>query len=157
MRKTGYAFLFALAFATPSFADDEKPHRTINVHDHGAKCNGTHDDTAAFRKAINRAPVGGMVLVPPGRCVVSDTLVIDPSQAVSIVGAGRASQIFQRSNKTLFEFQTVNALIVKDLFLGSAATAPAPRSSSSPTAIICESTTSICWAATTVYISTARC
>ncbi|MEA2990192.1 MAG: Pectate lyase superfamily protein, partial [Alphaproteobacteria bacterium] len=90
------------------------PHRTINVRDHGATCNGSHDDTAAFRKAFEKAPVGGMVLVPPGRCVVSDTLLINSANAVSIVGAGRASQIFQRAtNKTLFEFRDVNGLVVK--------------------------------------------
>lgn len=118
--------LAALAVGSVSFAraDDDTPHRTINVHNHGAKCNGVHDDTAAFRQAIAKAPVGGAILVPPGRCVVSDTLVIATTNAVSITGAGRASQIFQRSNKTLFDFQGVNALTVSELFLGSAATAP---------------------------------
>ena len=124
MRIVYSVVLFLLATTAPAFADDDTPNRTINVRDHGATCNGTHDDTAAFRKAIDKAPVGGMVLVPPGRCVVSDTLLINSANAVSIVGAGRASQIFQRStNKTLFEFQGVNALMVKDIFLGSASTA----------------------------------
>ena len=123
MRTLSSAVFLLLAITAPSFADEATPHRTINVRDHGATCNGTHDDTQAFRKAIDKAPVGGMVLVPPGRCVVSDTLVINAANAVSIVGAGRASQIYQRSQKTLFDFQGVNALMIKDLFLGSAATA----------------------------------
>lgn len=116
-------FAYAIMAAPFARADDDKPHRWINVHNHGAKCNGNHDDTQAFRQAIAKAPVGGAVLVPPGRCVISDTLVIKTSNAVSIVGAGRASQIYQRSNKTLFDFQGVNALMVRDLYLGSAATA----------------------------------
>jgi Pectate lyase superfamily protein len=122
---TAAALLLATTMTSmPSIAiaDEDAPHRTINIHNHGARCNGTFDDTAAIRRAIDKAPVGGMVLVPPGRCVVSDTIVINTANAVSIVGAGRASQIFQKSNKTLFEFQGVNALVIKDLFLGSAAT-----------------------------------
>jgi len=124
MRGLGSALVVLLTMTVPSYADDDTPHRTINVHNHGAKCNGVHDDTAAFRAAIQQAPVGGAVLVPPGRCVITDTLLIKNTNAVSILGAGRASQIFQRStNKTLFEFQGVNALFVRDLYLGSAATA----------------------------------
>jgi hypothetical protein len=126
MRLFGTGLLAVLVVTAGTFAraDDDTPHRTINVHNHGAKCNGSHDDTAAFRQAIAKAPVGGAVLVPPGRCVISDTLVINTANAVSIVGAGRASQIYQRSTgKTLFHFQGVDALMVKDLYLGSASTA----------------------------------
>src|SRR4051794_3200135 len=115
MRILCSAILFLASLVT-SFADETALLEAVNVYSHGARCNGTYDDTVAFRSAINRAPVGGMVLVPPGRCVVSDTLVIDAARAVSIVGAGRASQIFQRSDKTLFEFQNVNALMIKNLF-----------------------------------------
>ena len=56
--------------------------------------------------------------------MISDTIVIKSTNAVSIVGAGRASQIYQRSNRTLFDFQGLDGLSIRDLFLGSAAIAP---------------------------------
>jgi hypothetical protein len=122
-RRLHLVAILAVVLVSPAAADnDDHSGARINVHDHGAVCNGTHDDTLAFRTAIGKTPVGGIVLVPPGRCVISDTLVITSANAVSIVGAGRGSQIFQRSDKTLFDFRGVNALMVKDLFLGSAAT-----------------------------------
>jgi hypothetical protein len=112
-----------MSLVSPALADEEAPHRTINVRDHGAVCNGQHDDTQGFRKAIEKAPIGGTVSVPPGRCVISDTVVINATNAVSIVGAGRASQIYQRAQRTLFEFQGVDALSIRDLYLGSVSTA----------------------------------
>jgi Pectate lyase superfamily protein len=115
--------ILALAFTTIARADDEKPHRSVNVHNHGAKCNGQHDDTQAFREAITQAAAGGVVFVPPGRCVISDTLIINNTMNVSLIGSGRASQVYQRSNKTLLSLRGVNAVMVKDLYLGSAATA----------------------------------
>jgi hypothetical protein len=122
MRVFYSAFLLLLVAIAPSFADDDAaPRRTISVVDHGARCNGRHDDTEAFRKAIAAAK-GGVVSVPPGRCVLTDTLVINASNQVSIVGAGRSSQIFQSANKTLLQLQGVQAVMIKNLYLGSAAT-----------------------------------
>jgi hypothetical protein len=115
------AVLLLLATTTPLLADALG---WTNVRDHGAKCNGSFDDTTAFRKAINDAPVGGVVFVPPGHCVVTETLVINATHPVSIIGSGVGSQIFQRGTATLLQFQGVNALMIKDLFLGSAAAAP---------------------------------
>lgn len=119
------ALLLLLLTAAPSFADQDggAQQRWMNVRDHGGVCDGRHDDTRAFRDAIARAPVGGVVFVPPGNCVVSDTLTIDNSKPVSIVGSGRASQIFQRAtSKTLLRLDGVQAVMIKDLYLGSAAT-----------------------------------
>jgi hypothetical protein len=73
------------------------------------------------RQAITAAPVKGVVFVPPGNCVVTDTLAISSAHPVSIIGSGVGSQIFQRSDNTLLQLTGVNALMVKDLFLGSAA------------------------------------
>lgn len=112
--------LFLLA-ATPSRADQDK---TVSVRDHGARCDGQADDTAAFRDAIKFASPGGRVLVPKGNCVISDTLVVTAQNEVSIVGVGFGSQIFQKANKTLLSLQGVQAIAVKDLYLGSAATQP---------------------------------
>jgi hypothetical protein len=124
MRVLCSAFIALVASTALSLADDDAaPRRTINVVNHGAKCNGRHDDTAAFRNAIAAAK-GGVVSVPPGRCVLSDTLVIDGTNPVSIVGAGRGSQIFQSANATLLRLQNVQAVMIKNLYLGSAATDP---------------------------------
>ena len=56
---------FVMSVVSPALADEEAPHRTINVRNHGAVCNGQHDDTQGFRKAIEKAPIGGTVLVLP--------------------------------------------------------------------------------------------
>ena len=61
------AALLLCAASLPSWADQ-------NVKDHGAKCNGTFDDTAAFKAAIAAAEVNGTVFVPVGHCVLTDTL-----------------------------------------------------------------------------------
>jgi Pectate lyase superfamily protein len=98
---------------------------------HGAKCDGVTGDTSAFKQTIAAAPKNGTVEVPIGNCVVSDTLVVVPSHAVSIVGSGRGSQIFMKADKTLLDFQAVQSgadskgvvdVTIRDLFLGSAAT-----------------------------------
>jgi hypothetical protein len=123
MRFFYFAALVLLAIAAPTFADAQNSGRT-NVRDFGAKCNGTNDDTSAFIQAIAAAPIGGIVYVPRGNCVVSSTLVINSSHPVSLVGEGVGSQIFQNANQTLLQLQDTNALMIKDLFLGSAATTP---------------------------------
>jgi hypothetical protein len=61
-----------------------------SVLDFGAVGNGTADDTAAFSAALTQASVegGGIVQVPTGRFLISDTLVI-PSN-VTLEGLWRA-------------------------------------------------------------------
>ena len=120
MRVFSSAVLLLLAATAPTFAADDHSGRT-NIRDYGALCNGTNDDTSAFKAAIAAAPFGGVVFVPPGNCVVSDTLDIK-NNLVSIVGDGLGSQIFQQSDKTLLRLTNTAALMIKNLFLGSAAT-----------------------------------
>ena len=118
------AFLFLLAAPQIGFADDGAP-GSVNVRELGAKCNGQSDDTEEFRKAIEKAGrSAGVVFVPPGRCVISDTLVVAGVTPVSFVGAGRGSQVYMRENKTLIHYTGVNAISVQNLYLGSSATAP---------------------------------
>lgn len=89
-----------------------------------AKCNGLADDTDEFQKAIDKAAKSTrMVFVPPGSCVISNTLVITGDKPVSIFGVGRSSQIYMKANKTLIHYTGVNAISVRDLYLGSSATA----------------------------------
>jgi hypothetical protein len=87
----------------------------------GAYGNGTHDDTAAIQKAIDTTGAGGVVFFPRGRYLVSNEFVIN--KAINLQGVGFGSQIFQSaSGKNLFVFNAVQAVEVKDLYLGSAAT-----------------------------------
>src|SRR2546423_231601 len=121
MRFPCSAFLIFFITTAPSFAEEGSgPHRTINVFHHGAKCNGVHDDTNAFRAAINADSSGGVVSDPTGRCVLTDPLIIDSENQVSIVGAARGSQVFQRENNTLLQLKGVQAVMIKDIYLGSA-------------------------------------
>ena len=115
------AFLFLLVLREIAVADD-RPDGRVYVQ---AKCNGHSDDTDEFRKAIEIAgKSAGVVFVPPGRCVISDTLVVTGDKPVSIIGVGRSSQVYMRENKTLIHYTGVNAISVRDLYLGSSATAP---------------------------------
>ena len=68
----------AAVFTPPSRARGDA---RINVRNHGARGNGSTDDTAAFQRAINALPSGGgTVVVPEG------TYVIDPTRKVRLRG-----------------------------------------------------------------------
>lgn len=67
--------------------DGERPIPNVpvatSVKDHGAKGDGMTDDTAAFQKAIQSlGRDGGAVLVPAGRYVIGDPVVIDRPNVV---------------------------------------------------------------------------
>ena len=99
--------------------DDASGSYQVDVRQYGANGKGQRDDTAAFRNAVKAVPVGGVLLIPPGKYRVSDTIVIN--KAMKISGSGLGSQVFQSAtNKSLFRVQNVNGLIFKDLYLGSA-------------------------------------
>lgn len=53
-----------------------------SVKDHGAKGDGTSDDTAAFVAALTAVKPGGAVWVPAGRYVLTDVLTINRSRIV---------------------------------------------------------------------------
>jgi len=54
--------------------------QTFNVRDYGALGDGTHNETAAFRAALNAAETrgGGTVYVPRGRYLLTGELIIPP-------------------------------------------------------------------------------
>lgn len=77
-------------FSFAGYRRGEEPFRTppgrASVADYGAKGDGRTDDTAAFKKAI-QAGAGKVILIPPGRYVLSDLLEIGSSNLV-LRGAG---------------------------------------------------------------------
>lgn len=109
--------LLAASYA-PVFAQ-EGVGRT-SVRQFGALCNGVHDDTEAFARAV-AVNAGGLLTVPAGRCVLSDTIVI--SKPIKIEGVGLGSQIYGRNDKTLFLLKEVKGVVMRDLYLGSASSA----------------------------------
>jgi hypothetical protein len=66
---------------------------TINVLDFGAKCDGSTDDTAAFRAALAlTSPT--TIRIPTGTCRISGA-ALTAASAVSLVGDGRGVSIIQ--------------------------------------------------------------
>lgn len=84
------------ASAAESLAQAPKPkvgeHEVFNVHDFGAKGNGTHDDTTKIQSAINAAQStgGGTVYLPAGTYKTTATLLITANN-ISFYGEGAAS------------------------------------------------------------------
>jgi hypothetical protein len=77
--------LSAVSYAKCEVSMDE----VFNVKAYGAKANGTTDDTAAIRKALDDARVvGGVVFMPAGKYLVSDSLSVPAG--VSVKGATEA-------------------------------------------------------------------
>lgn len=67
---------------------------TVNVKKLGAKGDGVADDTAVFKKAIAylKAKKGGILYVPVGTYIISETLIVDFSK-FKICGDGKNSVI----------------------------------------------------------------
>jgi len=70
----------------------------FNVKNYGAIGNGTTDDTTAIQDAIDAAEAngGGLVLLPPGTYLVSDTLIVD-NHGVRIIGSGMWNTTIKRT------------------------------------------------------------
>ena len=114
----GAASLLLVTAAVAADADDSR----VNLRDHGALCNGSHDDTNAFKKAVTATKPGGILRVPVGNCNLSDTIVID--KPMTLAGAGLGSQIYGRTSKSLFQLAAVNGAVIRDLYLGSSSNNP---------------------------------
>lgn len=78
-----FAVLVVLAFAVRAGYSAEKP--AVNVHDCGAKGDGTTKDTAAIQKALDAcaAQGGGTVLVPDG-IYLTGSLILHPDTALQL-------------------------------------------------------------------------
>lgn len=64
----------------------------VNVRDFGAKGDGQHDDTEAFRAAGDAATEGGTIYVPAGTYVLGGRIFTKP---VNFVGAGQGATILK--------------------------------------------------------------
>jgi hypothetical protein len=74
--------------ALPQNGGAQATDKTFAVTSFGARCDGTADDTSAFRAAIAAAAAAGKgtILAPKGRCIISGPLAWESN--VSLAGAG---------------------------------------------------------------------
>lgn len=68
----------------------------IDAKDFGVKCDGSTDDTANLQSAAN---VGGMIMLPPGTCMVSGTVTANNSTV--FIGTGANSTTIETTSPTL--------------------------------------------------------
>lgn len=94
---------------------------TRNVRDYGATANGTTDDTAAVKSARDACSQNEILFFPHGSYYLSDTITI--TNNLCVMGVGPGTQIFMAADKDLFSFTGAGFASVKDVRLGSAATA----------------------------------
>ncbi|HZU89603.1 MAG TPA: glycosyl hydrolase family 28-related protein, partial [Stellaceae bacterium] len=92
--------------------------RTLNVLDFGAKCDGATDDGPAFQAAVNAAPTGGTVFVPPSAlgCYLNTTVTL--GKALTISGAGDESELFV-PNTTAFSITSPHVRFTRLLVMGN--------------------------------------
>jgi len=91
------------------------------VTDHGARGNGTTDDTDAIISIMGRASRGDTLFFPPGEYPISRTLVNSNNlgfEGSSILGA---AQIIQTSDTTLLDIPAWGSFTVRNLWLSSMA------------------------------------
>lgn len=70
---------------------------TNSVTAHGAIGDGRHDDAAAFQQALNAAPSGSVVYVPPGVYRITQTLYMKAHTVLRGAGASLSSLLFEGS------------------------------------------------------------
>lgn len=81
-------------FLNSTFSSETKNKNNINVKDFGAKGNGKSDDTKAIQEAIDAVDEqGGIVYLPPGTYLISDSLLIKNKGKIKIKGSGFSSVI----------------------------------------------------------------
>lgn len=72
------------------------PKQSVSVKDFGATGDGRTDDTAAFRRALE-AGAGKLIVIPPGRYVLTDILRVSKSNTVLRgAGPGRTVLVFSK-------------------------------------------------------------
>ena len=73
----------------------EVPDGAIDVRDHGAKLDGSHDDHDALQSALDAAATsGGTVYVPPGELLIEDRVLFrERHSGVTLLGAGSDTHV----------------------------------------------------------------
>src|SRR5690606_30507725 len=86
----------------------------VSVKDFGAAGNGSSDDTAAFKSAIEQAgDSNGIVEIPAGRYLIRDDVTVD--HKISFVGAGHDKSIITAPGRTTRFFVEVSGTRFEDL------------------------------------------
>lgn len=76
-------------------AEDAHASDVLHAADYGAVCDGQTNDTAALQLAIDAAREQGKPLqLPPGTCMVSDTLTIEDAAGFVLRGYGRLTVLW---------------------------------------------------------------
>lgn len=68
---------------------------TNSVKDYGAIGDGQHDDAAAIQMALNNAPSGSVVYVPPGVYRIKQSIYMKPYTVLRGAGASLSSMLFK--------------------------------------------------------------
>jgi len=63
-----------------------EPPKSVSAKDFGAKGDGIADDTTAIRKALDSLTAGGVVNLPAGACLITDSLRVP--QGATLLGEG---------------------------------------------------------------------
>lgn len=80
----------------PTPATNDSGNQVFNVKTYGAAGNGSTDDTAAIRSAINAASAsGGVVFFPPGVFVLPSRITCQSLNNVSFQGSGKSATILK--------------------------------------------------------------
>lgn len=71
------ALLLPMALSGVAYGQTSTPNGAVSVTDFGAVSDDGQDDSAAFRRALEAAPVNGLVVVPPGRYELDSTVTLE--------------------------------------------------------------------------------
>lgn len=95
--------------------------RIFNVLDFGAVADGANDDSQAIQDALDAAIGGGVVYLPAGDYLVTQTLTIPTG--ITVAGSNRYTTkiIFDTTNSILFDITHTNTagMVIRDLAMQS--------------------------------------
>ncbi|MDF2723803.1 MAG: hypothetical protein K0Q59_3478 [Paenibacillus sp.] len=94
------SILYKYGGSQPERTVGAKLRETVSVKDFGAIGDGIADDTAAIQAAANSLTRGGLLLLPAGTYIISDTIQVP--QGLIIQGAGLHSVVIHMNDSTKF-------------------------------------------------------
>jgi pectate lyase-like protein/parallel beta helix pectate lyase-like protein len=122
-------FLYEKTAASTWTAND----RFYDVKVYGAVGNDTADDTNAFQNAINAAGAGGTVYVPPGKYLITNSLLFQQSYTALQLASG-ATLDYNQTKRT--PTGSTNAIVFENTHGGSQPVGCALRGESAATSVI---------------------